>query len=158
MASHLSGPSPEFVSVDLEMSENASIPVYKTAGSAGCDFAASQEIHIAPHAIAVIPTGIIMNIPADHFLMITSRSSLAVKKGLIMANGVGIIDSDYCGPEDEIKILVYNFRNGPITVAKGERIAQGIFFPRTVATFSLEYDPKVNPQRGGLGSTGGYKK
>ncbi len=68
--------------------------------------------------------------PADHFLMIAARSSTH-KKGLMMANGVGIIDPDYSGNEDEVKVAYYNFTDAAVIIEKGERIAQGAFIKIT---------------------------
>ena len=71
----------------------------------------------------------------------------------MIANGIGIVDSDYSGPEDEIKILVYNFTENEVMVEKGERIAQGLFVKVEQGQWE-ETDIMENPTRGGFGSTG----
>ena len=88
------------------------LPVYQTPGAAGFDLAASADVVIAPGTIALVPTGLVIEVPPGHFLGIFARSSTPLKKGLMVANGVGVIDQDYCGPADEVKIQVLNFTRG----------------------------------------------
>ena len=85
------------------------LPAYQTAGSAGFDIYARENTVIAPKAIALVPSNLIIATPPGYMLVIASRSNTPKRKGLMVANGIGIVDSDYSGPEDEIKILVYNF-------------------------------------------------
>ena len=86
-------------------------------------------------------------------LLLASRSSLPRKKGLMIPNGVGIIDQDYCGPEDEIHIQVYNFTSAPVHIERGERLAQGIFV--RIAQVEWEEVEEIGEKsRGGFGSTG----
>ncbi len=63
------------------------------------------------------------------FLAVFARSSTPLKRGLMVANGVGVVDSDYCGPADEIKVPVINVTTGPVRLSAGDRIAQGILLP-----------------------------
>src|SRR6187401_1696218 len=105
------------------------LPAYQTPGAAGFDLAASADVLIAPGTIALVPTGLVIEVPAGHFLGIFARSSTPLKKGLMVANGVGVVDADYCGPTDEIKIALYNFTAAPVTVARGDRLAQGVILP-----------------------------
>ena len=85
-------------------------------------------------------------------LTVASRSSTPKKKGLLTPHGIGIIDQDYCGPEDEIKIQVYNFTDEPVTIERGDKIAQGVFV--RVDTFEWEeVDVMTGESRGGFGST-----
>src|SRR6187455_3617899 len=105
------------------------LPAYQTPGAAGFDLAASADVLIAPGTIALVPTGLVIEVPAGHFLGIFARSSTPLKRGLMVANGVGVVDSDYCGPTDEIKIQVLNFTASPVTVNAGDRIAQGVILP-----------------------------
>src|SRR4051794_20601831 len=95
------------------------LPRYETAGAAGFDFTASADVVVAPGAVALIPTGLVIQVPAGHFLGIFARSSTPLRRGLMVANGVGVIDEDYCGPKDEIKIQVVNFTAAPVTVKRG---------------------------------------
>ena len=85
--------------------------------------------------------------------MITARSSLSLKKGLWLGNGVGTIDQDYCGPEDQIHLLVYNFSDAPVTIAASDRLANGIFVKIEKAEWE-EVSTMDSPTRGGFGSTG----
>ncbi len=78
-----------------------------------------------------------------------------MKKGLVVANAIGIIDQDYCGPTDEVKVQAYNITDAPVTVERGERIAQGMFLPVERAEW-VEGTPNAT-DRGGFGSTKGYK-
>src|SRR6476660_6426294 len=102
------------------------LPEYQTSGAAGFDFAASVDMTIGPGEVALVPTGLVIQAPPGHFLGIFARSSTPLKRGLMVANGVGVVDSDYCGPKDEIKIQVLNFTPSPVTVKRGDRLAQGI--------------------------------
>ncbi len=131
------------------------IPEYQTPGAVAFDLTANETVTIEPWAIALVPTGLVVATPPGHMLMLAARSSLPLKKGLMVANGVGIIDQDYCGPNDELKIQLLNITKSPITVEKGERIAQGMF----VKIEKAEWEEGLTTQdsRGGFGSSGGYK-
>jgi len=129
------------------------IPEYQTNGSVGFDLAASQEVTINPGEIQLIPTGLVVKVPVGLMLMLVSRSSTPRKKGLTKPHSIGIIDQDYCGETDELKIQVYNFTNQPVKIQKGDRIAQGIFVPVVKAQF-IEVDSHNQESRGGFGSTG----
>jgi len=129
------------------------LPSYQTAGAAGFDLASNAEMTIAPGAIVLIPTGLVVEVPAGHFLGIFARSSTPLKRGLIVANGVGVLDSDYCGPTDELKIQVLNVTERPVTVLKGERLAQGVVLPYVRVEIE-EGTGATAASRGGFGSTG----
>src|SRR3954466_4492251 len=131
------------------------LPEYQTGGAAGFDLAASEDVTVAPSSIALVPTGLVIEVPAGHFLGIFARSSTPLKRGLMVANGVGVIDSDYCGPADEIKIQVLNFTQAPVTVSQGDRIAQGLFLPVALVTWQEVEAPPRAESRGGFGATGG---
>src|SRR6266571_303317 len=107
------------------------LPTYATAGSAGFDLLCREDTEIAPRTIELIPSNVIVRIPEGYMLMLTLRSSTPRRKGLLIPNGVGIIDQDYCGEGDELKVQVFNFREEAVMVTRGERIAQGIFLPVT---------------------------
>lgn len=132
---------------------SVSLPARETPGAAGFDLAASADITIAPRSIVLVPTGLIIRVPDGYFLAIFARSSTPLKRGLIVANGVGVIDSDYSGPEDEIKVQVYNLTDAPVDVKKGDRLAQGIFMQYAAPEWE-EGEPS-DKTRGGFGSTGG---
>jgi dUTP pyrophosphatase len=130
------------------------LPAYQTAGAAGFDLAASVTTTVAPGAVTLVPTGLVIEVPPGHFLGVFARSSTPIKRGLMVANGVGVVDSDYCGPSDEIKVQVYNFTAAPVTVNAGDRIAQGVIMPFVRAEWE-ERDAATGTSRGGFGSTGG---
>ena len=132
---------------------SAMLPAYQTPGAAGFDLAASVDTTIAPGAVALVPTGLVIQVPAGHFLGVFARSSTPLKRGLMVANGVGIVDADYCGPQDEVKIEVYNFTAAPVRIAPGDRLAQGVVMPFVQARWT-ETLASARPSRGGFGSTG----
>jgi len=107
---------------------------------------------IAPRALGRIPANLIVQTPPGYMLLLTMRSSTASRKGLLIPNGVGVIDQDYCGDGDELMISVYNFQDEATTVLRGERIAQGIFVP--IARVLWQEVERVGEGRGGFGSTG----
>ena len=131
------------------------LPDYQTAGAAGFDLAASRDVDVAPNSIALIPTGLVIRVPAGHFLGIFARSSTPLKRGLMVANGVGVIDEDYCGPADEVKIQVLNFTGEVVRVRAGDRIAQGLFIPVVRAAWNESESDLREGSRGGFGATGG---
>lgn len=132
------------------------LPEYHSAESAGFDIAAGEDVVVQPGEVKKIRTGLVIEAPEGYFLMLTCRSSLSSKKGLHLANGVGTIDRDFSGPEDEIHIIVHNFTDQPVHVTKGERLVQGIFLP--VQQVEWEEAAQIREEsRGGIGSTGGYK-
>ena len=131
------------------------LPDYQSPGAAGFDLAASRDIDIAPHTIALVPTGLVIRAPEGHFLGVFARSSTPLKRGLMVANGVGVVDEDYCGPEDEVKIQVLNFTSETVRVKRGDRIAQGIFIPVTRAAWRESDVDLRDGSRGGFGATGG---
>jgi dUTP pyrophosphatase len=128
------------------------LPGYATAGSAAFDLAAAETIDVPAGQIRLIGTGLVIAVPAGHFLAVLARSSTPLKRGLVVANGVGVIDSDYCGPHDEIKVQVLNVTGETVTVASGDRIAQAMVLPAPRVEF--EEADAIAPSRGGFGSTG----
>lgn len=146
-----------FEIVSIYLNQNIVIPSRQTSFSAGYDLASAQDIIFQPYEIKLVPTGIKVFLPKDEFLMICARSSLSIKKKLILANGVGIIDHDYynnLSNEGHIFINLYNLTNKIIKIDKGERIAQGIFQKYYLATsFTDEKIQKASKRIGGFGST-----
>jgi len=128
------------------------LPIYETSGSVGFDILAREGVTIPPKSIGLIPGNIIVEVPKDFMLVVASRSSTPKKKGLLTPHGIGIIDHDYCGPEDEIKIQVYNFTEQGVVIARGDKVAQGVFVH--IDKFEWEEVEKMEkPSRGGFGST-----
>src|ERR1041384_3176539 len=105
------------------------LPTYATEEAAGFDLAASQDVRLAPGQIALVPTGLVIEVPSGHFLAIFARSSTPLKRGLMVANGVAALDPDYCGPNDEVRIQVLNISGAEVQVKRGDRLAQGIVLP-----------------------------
>jgi len=129
------------------------LPEPATRGAAGFDLAAAVDIEIPARAIRLVGTGLVIAVPDGYFLGIFARSSTPLKRGLMVANGVGVIDADYCGPADEIKLQLFNVTDEPVKIAKGDRLAQGIVLPCPRVEWD-EVDELHVPTRGGFGSTG----
>ncbi|MBN2087794.1 dUTP diphosphatase [Candidatus Peregrinibacteria bacterium] len=128
------------------------IPVYETAGSVGFDLFARVDTVIKPKEIVLIPSNVIVEVPEGYALIVASRSSTPRKHGLTKPHGIGVIDKDYCGPEDEVKIQVYNFTENTVEIKKGTKIAQGLFM--RVDKMDFEEVDEINKEsRGGFGST-----
>jgi dUTP pyrophosphatase len=135
------------------LSAAVSLPRYESARAAAFDLAAAADVVIDPGHVALVPTGLVIEVPAGMFLGIFARSSTPLKRGLMVANGVGVIDPDYCGPTDEIKIAALNFTREPVHVKTGDRLAQGVLLP----SVRVEWDERETVRgesRGGFGSTG----
>ncbi len=129
--------------------------MYETAGAVGFDFVAREEVVIEARSLGLIPGNVVIEVPEGYMLVVASRSSAPKKKGLLTPHGIGIIDHDYCGPTDEIKVQVYNFCDQAVTIARGEKIAQGVFVKIEKFQFE-EIEEMTQESRGGFGSTGGY--
>ena len=129
------------------------LPRYESEQAAAFDLAAADDVEVGPGQVALIPTGLVVEVPEGMFLGIFARSSTPLKRGLMVANGVGVVDPDYCGPNDEVKIAVVNFTATSVTVSRGDRIAQGIFLPARRVTWT-EADELRPASRGGFGATG----
>ena len=129
------------------------LPRRKTASSAGYDITTAEDIALLPGKVTLIPTGIKAYMEQDEYLGIHMRSGLAVKHGLSLINGQGIIDADYYNnPDNEGHILIAVINHGDETVQmlKGTRIAQGIFYKY----LKTDDDSADGIRAGGLGSTG----
>jgi dUTP pyrophosphatase len=129
------------------------LPQPATGHAAGFDLAAAVDIDIPPRSIRLVGTGLVIAVPEGHFLGIFARSSTPLKRGLMVANGVGVVDADYCGPADEVKIQLLNFTDAAVQVRKGDRVAQGIVLPAPRVDWEEVTEMSV-PTRGGFGSTG----
>jgi dUTP pyrophosphatase len=129
------------------------LPAPATNAAAGFDLAAGEDVEVPPRQIRLVGTGLVIAVPNGHFLGIFARSSTPLKRGLLVANGVGVVDSDYCGPHDEVKIQVLNITDQPVVVRRGDRIAQGIVLQAPRVQWEEVTDVEA-PTRGGFGSTG----
>ncbi len=129
-------------------------PAYASSGAAGADLRAALEgpLVVAPGARALVPTGLVVEIPPGFEGQVRARSGLALKKGLALANGVGTIDADYRG---EVGVLVVNLGNEPVSLSRGDRIAQLVIAPVARAAFEEASDVGETARGGGgFGSTG----
>lgn len=135
--------------------ENAKIPVRATGGSAGIDLCAciDEGVTIPGGGHALIPTGIAIALPeAASAAFVFARSGLAIKHGIGLLNGVGVIDSDYRG---EICVGLVNQFDEAYTVEPGERIAQLVIMPVSLpATREVDSLDETARGSGGFGSTG----
>lgn len=128
------------------------VPAYATPGAAGFDLAAAEDALISPGEIKLVGTGLVFRVPDGYFLAIVARSSTPLKRGLALANSVGVLDSDYCGPDDELKLQLINIGRESVTVKTGDRLAQGIILQ--TARVEFEEGDTATTSRGGFGSTG----
>ncbi len=129
------------------------LPRHESAGAVGFDFVTRETTTIEAGSIALVPGNVVVEVPKGYALLIVPRSSLPRKKALVCPHSIGVIDQDYCGPEDEILVQVQNISEEPVTVERGERIAQGIFVKVEQAEWE-EVDDHSVESRGGFGSTG----
>jgi dUTP pyrophosphatase len=130
-----------------------SLPSYGTSEAAGFDLAAAHDLVVHPRHIALVRTGLVIEVPSGYFLAIFARSSTPLKRGLIVSNGVGVIDPDYSGPNDEVMIQVMNITDSDVKIARGDRLAQGIVLPAPRVTWEEVGEIRA-VTRGGFGSTG----
>ncbi|HBR80974.1 MAG: Deoxyuridine 5'-triphosphate nucleotidohydrolase Dut [Candidatus Uhrbacteria bacterium GW2011_GWE2_45_35] len=134
------------------LSPDVPIPEYKTAGAVAFDIAVPKGGVIQPGETKFFSTGLVIKVPDGYVLLVAPRSSNA-KKQIRMGNSIGLIDQDYCGPTDELKLALNNFGSEPYTVKDGERIAQSMIVPIAKGEF-IETADLGTPDRGGFGSTG----
>src|SRR3954464_12357401 len=135
------------------LDSTVALPVYGTGESAGFDLAAAHDVTVGPGQIVLVRTGLVIEVPSGHFLAIFARSSTPLKRGLMVANGVGVIDPDYSGPDDEVMIQVLNVTNAPGEVRRGDRLAQGIILQSPRVTWQEVTEVRA-VTRGGFGATG----
>jgi len=128
------------------------LPQYHTAGSVGIDLYARLTTTIPAKTVVRVPLNIALQLPEGTWALLAARSSL-YKKGLMMANGIGVGDSDYRGDNDEYQAALFNMTDADVTIEKGERIVQLIImtYDRVELTEQTTFDA---PDRGGFGTTG----
>ena len=137
--------------VPVKLAKNAYKPTYATPGSAGMDLYATEDALIHPGAMYTAHIGVSLQIPSSYEGQVRIRSSWA-KKGLIVPNSPGTIDSDYRG---DICILLRNVSQNPVIIERGARIAQIVFCPIVRAELSIVYELEPSTRgSGGFGSTG----
>ena len=128
------------------------LPAYARPGDAGLDLAAAATVTLEPGGRELVPTGLRVAIPDGYAGLVLPRSGLALRSGVTVLNAPGLIDSGYRG---EIGVLLVNHGAGPVTIQRGERIAQLVIQPVARAML-VEVRELEGSQRGtgGFGSTG----
>ncbi|MGN0706974.1 MAG: dUTP diphosphatase [Faecalibacterium sp.] len=133
----------------------AKVPVYATAGAAAADLCAvlDEPMTLAPMQRALVPTGLAIELPGPYVVaLVYARSGLSIKHGLCMANGVGVVDSDYRG---ELKVPMINLGQQSYTIQPGDRVAQLCIAPVDMAQFvPVQQLGDTARGEGGFGSTG----
>ncbi len=128
------------------------LPEYKTDGAAALDLYAREDATIPPQEVKLVPLNVALQVPEDHWVLVSARSSLH-KRGLMMANGIGVGDYDYRGDNDEYLAPLFNFTDQPVKVERGERLVQLMVLSRERVELA-EQDLFDTKDRGGFGSTG----
>ena len=140
----------------LPHGEGLALPAYATGGAAGMDVLSAEDVVLAPGARRAVATGFAVAIPDGYEMQVRPRSGLALKHGISLPNTPGTIDSDYRG---ELKVILVNLGAEDFAIARGDRIAQLVLAPVTLAAW-LEVDDLDDTVRGagGFGSTGGHAR
>jgi dUTP pyrophosphatase len=140
----------------LPHGEDLDLPRYATAGAAGMDVLSAEDVTLAPGARHPVATGLSVAIPPGYEIQVRPRSGLALKHGISVPNTPGTIDSDYRG---ELKVILVNHGAEPFPIHRGDRIAQLVLAPVTIAAWHevAELD-STDRGAGGFGSTGGHRK
>jgi dUTP pyrophosphatase len=148
---------PERVGVRIKRlphGEGLALPAYATDGAAGMDVLAAEDVTLAPGGRHAVATGFALAIPEGYEIQVRPRSGLALKHGISLPNTPGTIDSDYRG---ELKIILINLGGEPFAIARGDRVAQLVLAPVTVASWEEVTDLDGTARgSGGFGSTGGH--
>lgn len=130
------------------------LPAYETAGSAGMDVRAAVDapLTLAPGVIALVPTGLTIEVPPGFEMQVRPRSGLAAKHGITLPNSPATIDSDYRG---EVRVIMQNLGGEPFVIERGMRIAQFVLqrVPR-VTWVEAEALTATSRGTGGFGHTG----
>lgn len=132
--------------------EGARLPSYSTPGSVGFDLWTAEPARIEPSEIELVGTGLVVAVPPGWCLLVALRSSAPRRHGVIQPHGVGIIDQDYRGPEDELRIQLLNVGRQTVDIPAGTKLAQGVLLKSEQATFVARVPDGLS--RGGFGSTG----
>jgi dUTP pyrophosphatase len=136
----------------LANGEGLALPAYESAGAAGMDLRAAENVILEPGARYLMPTGLAIALPQGFEAQVRPRSGLAVNHGISVLNTPGTIDSDYRG---EIKVPLINHGEQEFTIRRGDRIAQMVIAPviqvRIIETDSLD---QTSRGVGGFGSSG----
>jgi dUTP pyrophosphatase len=138
----------------LPGADDVPLPTYMSELAAGADLCAAvdEALTLAPGARALVPTGLSIALPAGFEAQVRPRSGLALRDGITCLNAPGTIDADYRGP---IGVILANLGSAPVTINRGDRIAQLVIAPVSRAHFDVvEELPESVRGNGGFGSTG----
>lgn len=140
----------------LPHGEGLALPTYASAGAAGMDVLAAEDVELAPGTRHAVATGLALAIPPGFEIQVRPRSGLALKHGISVPNAPGTIDSDYRG---ELKVILINHGSEPFAVRRGDRVAQLVLAPVVRAVWD-EVNALDETERGagGFGSTGGHAR
>jgi dUTP pyrophosphatase len=131
------------------------LPSYQSAGAAGLDLLAAlpanTQLVLEPRARDLVPTGLVIELPAGFEAQVRPRSGLALKHGITVLNAPGTIDSDYRG---EVKVLLINLGSEPFVIERGMRIAQLVIAPVIRVELREKKSLAGSSRGGGFGSTG----
>ena len=144
-----------FETVRAYLGQGIHLPQRRTAGSAGYDIETAEAVSVEPGELVLVPTGVKAYMQPDEVLQIYVRSSIAMRHKLSLANSVGIIDADYYNNEENeghILIALVNHGKETVHLAKGTRMAQGIFTRYLAADGDRAGEGAA--RAGGFGSTG----
>jgi dUTP pyrophosphatase len=153
----MSLPEPVAVRIKrLPHGEGLELPRYATEGAAGMDVLSAEDVALEPGARHAVATGLAVAIPPGYEIQVRPRSGLALKHGISVPNTPGTIDSDYRG---ELKVILINHGAEPFAIRRGDRIAQLVLAPVTLADWDEVADlDETTRGAGGFGSTGGHAK
>ena len=140
----------------LEHAQGLPLPRYETSGAAGMDLLAALPEHgavaLEPGKRIMVPTGMCIALPEGFEAQVRPRSGLAAKQGVTVLNTPGTVDCDYRG---EVKVILVNLGEEPVTIERGMRIAQMVFAPVTRARLhQVATLDETERGAGGFGSTG----
>ena len=138
----------------LRLDSDLPVPVPAHPGDAGVDLYARETTTLQPGERAMVPTGVAVAIPEGHVGLVSPRSGLAIRGGLSIVNAPGVVDSGYRG---ELRVIAVNLGDRPVTLTRGDRIAQLVVVPFVAPLFE-EVAELPGSVRGadGFGSTGGF--
>lgn len=140
----------------LPHGEGLAMPAYATEGAAGMDVVSAEDVAIPSGGRHAVATGFAVAIPPGYELQVRPRSGLALKHGISLPNTPGTIDSDYRG---ELKVILINLGDDTFHIARGDRIAQLVLAPVTLAVWhEVEALDDTARGSGGFGSTGGHAR